>query len=201
MLLPVVIAAAGPSTRCPGNKLLKSYHGKPLLQWLLNTLASHPRVGRILVVTGAQHYQIEVLLYPFPSARAVHNTQWRAGLSSSLRAGVEELPPTPGFLVTMGDLPFFSPLTLNRMLPASYGDGAWARVPVHGGEDGYPMYFPGETRGEWKHLEGEQGARSLLRRLPVVERIIVDDPGIHQDVDTPEDFPESETLDLARLRA
>ena len=61
------------------------------------------------------------------------------------------------------------------------------------------MYFPGETRSEWRHLEGEQGARSLLRRLTSIERLAVDDGGVLQDLNRLDDFPASETLDLASL--
>lgn len=61
------------------------------------------------------------------------------------------------------------------------------------------MYFPGQWRSEWKALEGEQGARSILRRLPEVERIPVDDPGVLKDLDRLEDFPAADTLDIASL--
>ena len=115
MHIPVIVAAAGGSSRCPGNKLLAPYHGKPLLQWLLQSLSSHPALGRILVVTGAQRTEVEALLFPYPQTRAVFNPHWRAGLASSLRRGVEALPPTRGFLVAMGDTPFFSALTLHRL--------------------------------------------------------------------------------------
>ncbi len=200
MRIPVIVAAAGGSSRCPGNKLLAPYHGKPLLQWLLQSLSSHPALGRILVVTGAQRTEVEALLFPYPQARAIFNPHWRAGLASSLRRGVEALPPTRGFLVAMGDTPFFSALTLHRLLPRTADEAARARVPVHRSEEGYPMYFPGETRSEWRYLEGEQGARTMLRQLSLVERIPVDDPGIVQDLDRPEDFPTADTLDIATIR-
>lgn len=200
MRIPVIVAAAGGSTRCPGNKLLVPYHGKPLLKWLLDSLSAHRDLGRLIVVTGAQRLEVEALLYPYPQARAVHNPHWTAGLASSLRRGVEALPPTRGFLVAMGDTPFFSALTVSRILPRSSDESVRARVPTHRAEEGYPMYFPGQCRAEWKALEGEQGARSILRRLPQVERIPVDDPGVLKDLDRLEDFPAADTLDIASAR-
>lgn len=200
MRIPVIVAAAGGSSRHPGNKLLALYHGKPLLQWLLGTLSAHSRLGRILVVTGAQRDEVEAQLYPFPQAASVFNPHWRAGLASSLRLGVQVLPPTEGFLVAMGDTPFFSLSTLNRILPNSADQTRSARVPTYRDEEGYPMYFSGETRRKWNSLEGEQGARSILRQLCDVERLSVDDAGVLQDLDRPEDFPSADTLEIATVR-
>lgn len=199
MLIPAIVAAAGPSTRCPGGKLLVPYHGKPLLQWLLSSLSEHPGVGRILVVTGHQRADVEALLYPYPKTRSVHNPQWQRGLASSLQLGVASLPPTPGFLVTLGDRPFFQTLTLDRILPSSNEQSHRIRVPQFDGENGYPMYFPAASRPDWRGLRGEAGADDLLRLWSEqVDRVPVHDRGVLRDVDQAEDFPEAETLQLMR---
>lgn len=43
--VPAIVAGAGGSSRCPEGKLLKLWRGRPLLEWLLETLSDHPGVG------------------------------------------------------------------------------------------------------------------------------------------------------------
>lgn len=198
MLIPAIVAAAGGSSRVPGGKLVQAYHGKPLLQWLLHRLSEHPGVGRILVITGGYRAEVEAMLYPYPRTRAIFNPQWRDGLASSLKVGVAALPPTPGFLVCMGDRPILSEATLNRVLPASLSDGQRIRIPIHKRQAGYPVYFPAGCRPGFQCLQGDHGILPLLRMWnDQLERIQVEDSGILHDFDTMEDFPASDTVGFA----
>jgi molybdenum cofactor cytidylyltransferase len=198
VLIPAIVAAAGGSSRYPGGKLLASYHGKPLLQWLLHRLSDHPGIGRILVVTGSQRAEVEALLYPYPRTRAIFNPRWREGLAESLKLGVCALPPTPGFLVALGDRPLFTDGTLDRVLPSSLGEGTRVRVPVFHHEPGYPVYFPARCRAGWRCLEGDSGVLPLLRLWnDELDRVSVHDPGVLMDFDTPEDFPAAETVGIS----
>lgn len=55
------------------------------------------------------------------------------------------------------------------------------------GERGHPVGFDARHFDALEALRGDAGARSLLARLRPV-RIVLDDPGIVRDVDTPEDL-------------
>lgn len=111
---------------------------------------------------------------------------FQQGLATSLRAGLLAAPVDWGaVLVVLGDMPFVQARTLRALAEALAG-GARAVVPVQGGVRGNPAGF---SRGTWPALtalEGDRGARSLLDALGVVE-VVVDDPGVHRDLDRPED--------------
>ncbi len=186
---PVIVAAAGGSSRCPEGKLLKSWQGKPLLAWLLERLSAHPGLGSLLVVTGHQREKVEALAADYPGARTVHNPDWRQGLSSTLKKGESQLARGHGFLVALGDTPLFQAETLERLLPPERCREI--RLPTYQGRFGHPAFFPEWVRLRWGLMSGDQGAKSLIRRWArYVVEIPVDDPGILRDFDRSEDFQE-----------
>jgi molybdenum cofactor cytidylyltransferase len=58
---------------------------------------------------------------------------------------------------------------------------------VHDGQRGNPVAFGRGHLHALLALAGDQGARSILKNNPVNE-LMVDDPGILQDIDTPSDI-------------
>ncbi|HBI69953.1 MAG TPA: molybdopterin-guanine dinucleotide biosynthesis protein MobA, partial [Massilia sp.] len=74
-----------------------------------------------------------------------------------------------------------------RALLAALADGADIAAPVHAGRRGNPVAFGAAHLPALLALEGEHGARALLRSMPVRE-VEVDDPGIFRDIDTPADL-------------
>lgn len=185
--IPVLVAAAGASSRCPEGKLLKALGDRPLLGWLLEKLVSHPRLGPIVVVTGGHGPAVATLATGYPGVQVVENLQWATGLASSLKVGVAALPPEGGFLVALGDTPLFTLDTLEQILPSGHADRI--RVPSYQGRRGHPVFFPEWTRPEWNELQGDTGAKPLMKRWAgrLVE-IPVDDPGILRDFDQSCDF-------------
>ena len=58
---------------------------------------------------------------------------------------------------------------------------------VHGGRHGHPVIFKREVFEALRAADPAVGAKAVMRAIGV-EDIEVDDPGILQDVDTPEDY-------------
>lgn len=189
---PALVAAAGGSSRCPEGKLLKSWRGRPLLAWLLETLVEHPRVGQIVVITGHRSDEVEQLSREFDCIETHHNQDWPSGVSSSLKLGESRLPPGDGFLVALGDCPLFRPETLSAVLPTA--EIETVNVPTYQGQSGHPVFIPEWARADWSQMRGDQGARQLfagwadrLRYCPV------DDPGSVRDFDLSSDFSEADS--------
>lgn len=189
--VPVLVPAAGASSRCPEGKLLKLWRGKPLIQSLLDTLTQHPSVGRVLVVSGRFTEELRPLLAAYPNLECRHHPDWARGLSSTLKFGESLLPRGAGFAVALADTPCVKPETLDRLLADADAADEKIRVPVYQGRQGHPVYFPSWVRRHWHRLEGDSGAKVLLARWPRrVERLEVDDPGILRDFDRAQDFEE-----------
>lgn len=108
-----------------------------------------------------------------------------ASLTHALRHSLSLSPDS--WLVALGDMPHVASVTLAE-LAAALADGAPIAAPVMAGRRGNPVGFGAVHQGALLALHGDQGARRLLQTCPVAE-ILVDDPGIFYDIDTPADLP------------
>lgn len=184
-----IILAAGRSRRMgERNKLLLKIGGQPVLARVLRAFASAP-VGEIIVVTGAQHERVSALVDRESGARVVHNEDYQSGMASSIRRGVRAaVPETAGYALCPGDLPLLSSPTVDRLCQAFAAQTAPRIVaPTYDGQQGHPVLFGASFREALLDLEGDRGARNLLRsdEAPLT-RVPTEDEGILQDVDTPE---------------
>jgi molybdenum cofactor cytidylyltransferase len=109
------------------------------------------------------------------------------GMAASLVHAISySLPQADAWLVALGDMPYVAPATLRALL-AAVNDGAGIAAPVFEGRRGNPVAFGAVHLPALLALQGEHGARALLKSAPVVE-VAVDDPGILRDIDTPDDL-------------
>jgi molybdenum cofactor cytidylyltransferase len=110
-----------------------------------------------------------------------------SGMAASLVQGItSSLPQADAWLVALGDMPYVAASTLRALLDA-LGDGAGIAAPVFEGRRGNPVAFGAVHLPALLALQGEHGARALLKSAPVVE-VAVNDPGILRDIDTPADL-------------
>ncbi|GAB3389581.1 nucleotidyltransferase family protein [Massilia agri] len=109
------------------------------------------------------------------------------GMGASLVHALRHAPVSEGWLVALGDMPFVADSTLAALRDAVL-NGAGIAVPVHEGRRGNPVAFGACHREALLGLGGDQGARRLLQAHSVTE-ILVPDPGILRDIDTPSDLP------------
>ncbi|WP_318153431.1 nucleotidyltransferase family protein [Halomonas sp. ML-15] len=86
--------------------------------------------------------------------------------------------------VLLGDMPAISLATLRRL--QGLADASTILRPRHAGRPGHPVLFGRELWRELALLDGDQGAREIIRQHPARYReIAVADGGIHCDIDTP----------------
>jgi len=91
-----------------------------------------------------------------------------------------------GFVIALGDMPHVQPSTI-QSLKTALEQGAGIAAPMYRGQRGNPVGFSRDYLPQLLALEGDQGARGILKHAPVTE-LEVDDSGILQDVDTPADL-------------
>ncbi|MFA7438723.1 NTP transferase domain-containing protein [Castellaniella sp.] len=109
------------------------------------------------------------------------------GMGASLVCGVQASRDAAGWLVALADMPFVQVDTL-RALAQAITRGAGVAAPYCQGRRGNPVAFAAGHRDRLLQLGGDEGARALLRHWPV-EQVVVPDPGIFRDIDTPGDLP------------
>ncbi|WP_153159599.1 NTP transferase domain-containing protein [Zoogloea sp. 1C4] len=112
------------------------------------------------------------------------------GMGYSLAAGVAASPDADGWLVALADMPRIHVDTL-RSVADAIASGAALAAPTYAGQRGHPVGFAARWRDALMALEGDEGARSIIRRnAGLLIAIGTDDPGVLQDVDTPADLAE-----------
>ena len=110
-----------------------------------------------------------------------------SGMAASLVHAIScSLPQADAWLVALGDMPYVAPSTLRALLDA-LAAGAGIAAPVFEGRRGNPVAFGAAHLPALLALQGEHGARALLKTASVTE-VAVDDPGILRDIDTPDDL-------------
>jgi molybdenum cofactor cytidylyltransferase len=183
-----IVLAAGRSTRMGGpNKLLAEIGGKPLVRFVAEqALAS--RAAPVVVVTGHERAKVEAALAGL-RVRFVHNPDYAAGLSTSLKVGLAALPPeVDGAIVCLGDMPQVTAALIDRMLEAfDPARGALVVVPTIDGKRGNPVVWSRRFFPDLMALEGDVGARHLIATYAdAVTEVPLEDSAALTDVDTPD---------------
>lgn len=181
-----ILMAAGRGTRFGGGKLVHPVppHGLPMAIAAYRHLKSV--VGSVIVVVRPDDEPVHAA---FASEGVMPVIAERAseGMGFSLAAAIATSPSGAGWIVALGDMPSIRPDTIVRIADALMA-GASIAVPVHEGRRGHPVGFAAQHRDALLALEGDTGARSVVaaHRTDVVE-VLVDDAGIHADIDTREE--------------
>jgi molybdenum cofactor cytidylyltransferase len=183
-----LVLAAGRSSRMgAANKMLQVVDGQPMLASVLDAVAASDCCVTV-AVTGHETDALSPILAG-RDLLAVHNPNFAAGLSSSLKAGLRALPPgLDGVLVCLGDMPRVTADHLNRLMAAFNPlEGRAIVVPTAEGQRGNPVLWSAEFLPAMQALAGDRGAKPLFEefadRLAEVE---MGDDAVLLDIDTPE---------------
>ncbi len=170
-------------------KQLLEYKGKSLLRCAAETaLASKCRP--VVVVLGAEAEACAAVLQGLP-VRLVFNEGWKEGLASSIRAGLAELekerPGVEAAILSVADQPQLTPVLLDLLIEHQRATGKKIIAAQYAGVPGPPALFCASLFPQLKTLQGDEGARRVLKENPH-EVTLVPFPGGAFDVDTPEDL-------------
>jgi len=180
-----IVAAAGLSRRMGSCKQLLELGGKTALARCLETLLAGG-VREIVVVVGVNNEAVAAEAGRFP-VKIVVNNDPHGDMASSVRAGRAVLPATASaVIVALSDYPLIQPVTVKRLRYAHAEEPDRIVIPCHNDQRGHPLLFPSRVLEE---LKGDLILRDLVRVDPTRLRcIMVDDPGILADMDTPADY-------------
>jgi molybdenum cofactor cytidylyltransferase len=181
-----VLLAAGQGRRFGTNKLLHPLpDGTPLaLAAGRRLVAVLPRTVAVVEDAGAE---LAGLLAQ-AGLQLVVNPGGGSGLGSSLARGVRACPEAKGWIIALADMPRV-PEGVIRDLASGLEAGADIIAPRYRGQRGHPVGFARRHGAALQTLQGDAGARELIaRHADALTWIDVDDPGVVQDIDRPEDL-------------
>ena len=184
--LHALVLAAGGSSRLGQPKQQLRFRGSTLLRRAV-TAAAAVCPDRVTVVLGPHAGELEASMRGL-AAGVVINPDWRQGLSASLRSGLGAVPEDCGaVLITLCDQPLVGSRQLSGLVARWRVEPGRIAASAYADTLGVPAVFPRALFGELAGLEGDRGARSLLRRhAEQVQAVPV--PEAACDVDTPADL-------------
>ena len=163
-------------------KLLLRHRGQSLLARAAATAGQVCDTVRVVVGAYPRRYGNEAKA---AGAEVVVNPDWREGLASSLRRGVEVLPAEiRAALILLADQPFVEKEHLEALLERLRTDGCDLVLSRYQGVLGAPALVDRSLFPRIMTLQGDRGARALA---PVASSVGEVPLRAAHDVDTPED--------------
>ena len=186
----IIILAAGGSTRLGKPKQLVEYEGKSLLRRSVET-ALTSECESVVVVLGFDADELAKGVGDLP-VRTVRNESWADGISSSIRAGLARLlltnPDIAAVVVMLCDQPHVNGKTITSLITTYRSIGTPIVAAEYDGVVGVPALFDREMFNELMNLEGDAGARVVIRQNVGDKLATISLPEAGFDVDTPEDL-------------
>ena len=108
---------------------------------------------------------------------------YREGMGSSFRESYREFSRVEALLVTPCDLPLIKEETIKKIIAAFIQNPHKTILPKYEGKKGHPVLFSFEDLKLFAKIKGDEGGRSILKELDLLE-LSLDDPGIIADIDT-----------------
>ncbi len=175
--IALVLLAAGHGRRFGGGKLRAPLAGRPLAHHAAATLAALPFACRIAVV-GTD--DLDLPRFGF-SCLAPEGDDYP--MSASLACGVTAAAgrDASAVMIALADMPLVSAGHVIRLVENFRGSRIASRDGAHLAP---PAIFGRQWFGRLRALDGDKGARALLRRAPGVTA----DPLSLADIDTAEDL-------------
>lgn len=187
--ISTIMLAGGRSSRMgDANKLLIEMDGRTVVEHAVSS-AVEAALGEVIVVTGAEADRIGEVLATYP-VRIVHNAEHEEGMASSLRAGVRAVNgEAAGYAVYLADMPFVRSETLAMLGGVLRSHPGSIVMPRIRGRMGHPVLFDARFAVDLLSLHGDVGARAVIHgNAYAVISVETNDPGILQDLDTPQDL-------------
>lgn len=170
-------------------KQLLPVGGRPLLEAVVaEACGSH--LDEVVVVLGASSDVIRAQV-DLGRARVLVNPDYAAGMSSSLRAGLEALgPEVERAVVVLGDQPGISASLLDQLLELQVRTGLPAAALSFDGLLHPPVVLDRELWSDLRSLQGDVGCRAVIRARPELVAALPAGGGLRHpiDVDTPDDY-------------
>ncbi len=188
-----IIPAAGVSQRMGKPKLLLSWNGQTIVEKLVNTI-KQSGVFEILVVTRPDDVDLQTILKQLPVITVIPETP-PEDMKASVQRGLERIEKQfnitdqDAWMLTPADYPLVQPSTVNTILNEWKHSEADILIPVYKGQKGHPILLKWKLAKNVFNLRENEGVNSVINDEKWVQQLVsVNDSGILQDIDTPEDY-------------
>ncbi len=181
-----VILAAGGSSRLGRPKQLLNFRDETLIARAVRA-AAEAQCTPVVVVAGDASDAIRDEVRAMPAV-VIENPNWRQGLGTSIRAGVQYLADsTDAVLLLTCDQPLVDAAVIAALIRTREETGKPIIASSYANTLGVPALFDRSCFPALLSLPDESGAKYLIAARPDdVTSVLFQDGAI--DIDTPEDF-------------
>jgi len=188
-MIAALVLAAGGSSRLGRPKQVEPWASSTLLETVLRHISALPFDERFVVI-GAAFDEI-VASIDFTGWTVVENPEWRDGLASSLRVGLDavlRLTRSEAAAIFLGDQPEVDPSVVRSLLTAQQKAKKPVIIPKYRYEWGNPVIVAKPLWPRLMSLEGDAGAMQLFKAHPDWVEEIWFEARLPRDVDTQRDI-------------
>jgi len=188
-MIGAVVLAAGLSTRMGQPKMLMEWGGKKVIEQVVDVLLA-AELKEIVVVAGELKLEMEKVLEN-RNAKIVFNPQYANGeMAGSLQVGLNELSAeVDAAMIVLGDQPFIKTETVKSVINACIFVDAAISMPSENNRRGHPWIIKRKLWQEVLDIKPPDTMRDFFRKnQDQIGYVVIDDPSIIQDMDTPEDY-------------
>lgn len=184
-----ILLAAGQSQRFGSQKLIHVLPQQQKPVALQSALRMSAAIPNTVAVINTQSQSLKTLLQS-TQIQTTENSDYQSGISSSIRCGIEyfKYQNPSGWVIGLADMPYITE-TIYRKIVSAVINGALIVAPVFEGQYGHPVGFSQKLEDELMSLEGDVGARILLKKYSQhLQLVEVPDNSVLRDIDFPEDL-------------
>jgi molybdenum cofactor cytidylyltransferase len=184
-----IILAAGGSSRFGNIKQLLPFHGKTLLQHVIDE-ATEAGAQPIIVITGANAKEVTASIAD-SKVRILINENWQEGMASGIVAGVHDIVSLnegiKKIIVAVCDQPFVTSALFEQLDQMQNKTGKAIVACSYADTIGTPALFATKYFDQLLGLKGDEGAKKILKRYSE-DVATVDFPKGEIDIDTQRDY-------------
>jgi len=184
--IAAIILAAGAASRFGQPKQLLDFHGQPFVRAVAET-ALKAGLFPIIVVSGSYSEDVSAAVADLP-LQIIYNPNWKDGQSTSIKAGLRQLPPGGGGAIfLLVDQPQVSAELLRALVERHSQDLPAALAPYVFDQRANPLLFDRVTFADLLTITGDTGGRAIFSKFSP-RYLNWYDRRLLLDVDTPEDY-------------
>jgi molybdenum cofactor cytidylyltransferase len=189
-----ILLAAGGSSRMGHPKQLLTWRDEPLVRHAARN-ALQAGLSPLAIVTGAHADQVRKAVMDLP-VRLVDNPEWDQGQSSSVKAGLEAMPPETGAAIfLLVDQPYTSSGLIRSLVDLHSRTLSPLVAPRVGERRANPVLFDRQVFPDLMAVQGDMGGRKLFSKHPV-SWLDWPDEKLLLDIDTEEDYQRLRNIPL-----
>lgn len=182
--IPIIILAAGSSSRLGQPKQLLQCQGQTLLN---RTISLSSEVSNNISVVLGANYPLIASSITNTNCKIIFNELWEQGMATSIQKGLQNNLDADKVIITLCDQPYLSANILRRLIDSANLTELPIIASNYGNKIGVPILFKKLIFNDLMSLKGEKGARSILPKYTdsIAE---IPFPKGEIDIDTIEDW-------------